>query len=385
MHITLRLAELARTPEQKDKRGLIAEIQKHTGLERHKIAAVLHNKAEYLSRTTLAKLCEYLVLHRNVDPRLLPGSLFQLEPDTFWSLLASRDLRELCLGTREDESGESFVMESDCYLLGRLLHGVFAQTRSTAKEGSVAPPGQHFEQRLVPAPHEQDSGPQRIAQQVYREFAHQTRDRALLCLGSIKVNGLMEPILASTFSAKAFVSQDGVARAGARSSPIFLRYRDSDVKPASCCGGMQLSVSEAARRPGIYFEKASGHWECCPWIANKQDAALVCYAWRPPEGRLDMVLCGFSGKATRFLADLLLQYAEEFWPPSYSTEQLAVGAFVVKILSPLATTSFPAISKEEFKVIPLDEAVLRRRLGGAKGRKASAENGQPTAREPLKR
>jgi hypothetical protein len=362
MHITLRLAEWARTPEQKDKRGLIAEIKKHTGLERHKIAAVLHNKAEYLSRTTLAKLCEFLALHRNVDPRLLPGCLFQLEPDTFWSLLASRDLRELCLGTREDKSGESFVMESDCYLLGRLLHGIFAHIRSTAKDGSV-PPSQHFEQRLVPAPHENDLRPQKIAIQVYREFLNQTRDRALFCLASVKVNGLMDPILANTFSARPFVSQDDVARAWERSSPILLRYRDGDEKPASCCGGMRLSVSEAAKQPGIYFEKANGKWECCPWIANKRDAALVFYTWRPPEGRLEMVLCGFSGKATRFLADLLLQYPEKFWPASYKSEELVVGAFVIKIHSPLSTTSFPAISKEEFEVIALDEAVLQRRLG----------------------
>ena len=57
---------------------------------------------------------------------------------------------------------------------------------------------------------------------------------------------------------------------------------------------------------------------------------FVFYIHRESQGRLEMVLGGFSGRATRLLAKTLATGAEGFWPPIYSHHGIQVGAFIVK-------------------------------------------------------
>ena len=52
--------------------------------------------------------------------------------------------------------------------------------------------------------------------------------------------------------------------------------------------------------------------------------------FREALGRLDMVLSGFSGRATRLLAKTLALRGEEFWPPVYEENGIQVGAYLVK-------------------------------------------------------
>ena len=51
--------------------------------------------------------------------------------------------------------------------------------------------------------------------------------------------------------------------------------------------------------------------------------------YREALGRLDMVLSGFSGRATRLLAKTLAIRGQEFWPPVYESPGLQVGAYLV--------------------------------------------------------
>jgi hypothetical protein len=89
---------------------------------------------------------------------------------------------------------------------------------------------------------------------------------------------------------------------------------------------MRLSRAEEAAQPGIYYEQADGTWH----YAGGQDTALVFYIYRESLGRLDMVLSGFSGRATRLLARSLANRSEEFWPPVYQENYLQVGAYIVQ-------------------------------------------------------
>ncbi len=98
----------------------------------------------------------------------------------------------------------------------------------------------------------------------------------------------------------------------------------------SCCGGVELSKSEKSTAPGIYYETSDGSWDVCTWDANKHDAAVVFYIHRESQGRLEMMLGGYSGRATRLLARMLARRGEEFWPPVYSGHGIQIGAFVVK-------------------------------------------------------
>ena len=65
-------------------------------------------------------------------------------------------------------------------------------------------------------------------------------------------------ILADTFSAVPFQSEDDIAFAKDRRCPFFLRFRDSDPHPPCASAGVRLSKSEEAKDAGIYYEQADG-------------------------------------------------------------------------------------------------------------------------------
>ena len=75
-----------------------------------------------------------------------------------------------------------------------------------------------------------------MARSVYGDFCETAGDKALVCLGSNKSNPVSEMLIARAFNCDPFIPQDGLASAASRSCPIFLRYRDSDPQPPSCCG-----------------------------------------------------------------------------------------------------------------------------------------------------
>ena len=93
---------------------------------------------------------------------------------------------------------------------------------------------------------------------------------------------------------------------------------------------MQLSKSEKAAEAGLYYETADGNWAFAGGATPGRDAALVFYIFRESLGRLEMVLSGFSGRATRLLARTLAHRAEDFWPPIFHENYLQVGAYLVQ-------------------------------------------------------
>ena len=85
------------------------------------------------------------------------------------------------------------------------------------------------------------------------------------------------------------------------------------------------------------------------------------YVHRESQGRLEMVLGGFSGRATRLLARALATRAEDFWPPVYEMQGIQVGGFLVKFTLPsskkepdilrtdlVATTEVRSMPREAF-------------------------------------
>jgi len=382
MKISFRLQELLRKHHDLE-RGVIKRIAEATSLERHQVAAVLGNKAKYISMDTLAGVCQYLIERHGVDRADLPGKLFRIEPERFSALVASRKHVEICTGTwterkkppknqgdvAEDAGAPQdgrlprrrWVMASDSYLQGILLHELFALEHERHPES--------VEQRLVSAYTGQVALEkiEREAKSVCREFRDRIEDCALICLGSVKSNVVIEAAIADAFHTEPFASQDGVKRLKDRSCPFFFRYRDDDPQPPSCHGGLQLARSRQSDQPGIYYEAAGG-WKCCP-SNREEDAALVFYVYHVPRGRLEMVMGGFSGRATHCLGSSLRSIAGRLWPPSYDTSELQVGAFIVRFEFSDAdapsednrdTESMYRASKT--RVIPLESKVLRQKL-----------------------
>jgi hypothetical protein len=375
-------------PDPRRRPGTIKAICDYTGLDRHQVAALLENEVKYVPLDALSKLCGYLIERGFAKAEELPGRLFGVVPEHFWELLARRKRLELCLGVRRGEDNsldDAWVVASDSVLLGELLNGattlasvppsITPPSGSTEGDGGIVlppivparPHPEQLHQTLVWSPDQATVEEcQRMARRAYHDFCEAAGDKALVCLGSIKSNPVVETLLASTFGCEPFASQDDLPAGERRSCPIFLRYRDNDPQPLSCCGGQRAARGSNSTRPGIYYETASGKWECCPWDAKTHDAAFVFYIHRESQGRMEMALGGFSGRATRLLARHLARHGEDFWPPVYEDEGLQIGAFVIKF----AITG-PAVAEQDFigldppaetTVSALDREVIARRM-----------------------
>jgi len=386
MRYSFRLAEVVgHVPDPRKRPGTIKAICDYTGLDRHQVAALLKNEVKYIPLDALSKLCAYLIDRGFAKADELPGRLFGIEPEHFWELLARRRRLELCLGVRRGEANDTlddaWVVASDSVLLGELLNG--ATTLATpaehpepleTEEGALAPaqpsPRPHPEylhQSLVWSPGQASLAEcQAMANSVYQAFCDAVGDKALVCLGSNKSNPVVETLIAAAFGAEPFVTQDTIASAAKRSCPIFLRYRDNDPQFASCFSGLKLARGQASTKAGIYYELADGSWESCEWDANRRDAAFVIYVHRESQGRMEMALGGFSGRATRLLARLLARRGDEFWPPVYSDEGLQIGAFVVKFRLGGQGANDGGLDVDEYsaedEIIRLDQETLVRRM-----------------------
>lgn len=380
MRYAFRLAELlGHTPDRRKRPGTIKAIVEYTGLDRHQVAALLKNEAKYIPLEALSRLCDYLIEHGYARAEELPGALFAVTPENFWELLARRSRLEVCVGVRkppsDDTADTAWIVASDSVLAGEVLNGV-STLGGTAKamSGKQRTPGkeiphiEHLRQTLVWSPG--TMSPEQVharAQTVYDDFSAISGDKALVCLGSVKSNPTVELVLGGAFSCAPFTSQDDVAKATDRSLPFFLRYRDRDPHPPACSAGLRLSKSEKLDEPGLYYEQADGTWAFAGGSSQGKDAALVFYIFRESLGRLDMVLSGFSGRATRLLARTLAHRAEDFWPPVFHENYLQVGAFIVQYEASEAVDDPNDILSTDLmanaKVIPIPGEAIERRLG----------------------
>jgi hypothetical protein len=379
MRYAFRLAELlGHTPDRRKRPGTIKAIVEYTGLDRHQVAALLKNEAKYIPLEALSRLCDYLIEHGYARAEELPGALFAVTPENFWELLARRSRLELCVGVRkppdDDKADTAWIVASDSVLAGEVLNGV-STLGGTAKalsgkrsSGKEIPHIEHLRQTLVWSPGTM-TGDQvhSRAEEVYQDFEEISGDKALVCLGSVKSNPTVELVLGDAFSCPPFISQDDVQKPSDRALPFFLRYRDRDPHPPACSAGMRLSKTEKGDEPGLYYEQADGKWAFAGGSSKGKDAALVFYIFRESLGRLDMVLSGFSGRATRLLARTLAHRAEDFWPPVFHENYLQVGAYIVQYdASEEADNPTDILSTDlmaNATVIPIPGEAIARRLG----------------------
>lgn len=374
MRYEFRLAELlGHTPDRRKRPGTIKAIVEYTGLDRHQVASLLKNEAKYIPLEALSRLCDYLVEHGYASAEELPGALFAVKPEHFWELLARRRKLEICVGVRRPDGNDApetaWVVASDAVLMGEVLNGVttlggtdkLARTQGNARELPSHP--ELLKQTLVwsPGAVEIEEAIKRSSD-VYTSFTSTSGDKALICLGSVKSNPIVEMVLADTFNANPFESQDDVEKASDRRCPFFLRYRDRDPHIPCASAGVRLSKTQEAKEPGIYYENEKGDWE----YVGSQDAALVFYIYRESLGRLEMVLSGFSGRATRLLARSLANRGEEFWPPVYQANYQQVGAFIVQYGESTEESSPDDILRTDIvgnpTIIPIPEAAIARRM-----------------------
>lgn len=242
-----------------------------------------------------------------------------------------------------------------------------ANAGGAAGGAARAPHPEHMRQSLVWSPGAETSETAiERARQVYDDFGKSRQEKALVCLGSMKSNPVAELVMAAAFDCEPFQSQDQLARAAERACPLFLRYRDRDPHPDSCWGGTRLAGDIETSAPGIYYEQADGTWAHCGSDESGQDVAFVFYVNCEPQGWMEMVVGGFSGRATRLLAKTLSSRAEHFWPPTFSAFGKQFGAYIVKYSLPREADHRQDLLRTDVHIdptiIPLDAAVFQRRL-----------------------
>ena len=378
MRYAFRLAELlGHTPDRRRRPGTIKSIVEHTGLDRHQVASLLKNEAKYIPLDALSRLCDYLIDHGYATADQLPGALFAVNAENFWELLARRGDIEIVLGVRQnpDESSPdtATVVASDAVLFGELLNGVSTLGGAAKHHGSAegeegksleVPMPDRLQQTLVWSPGQVSLEDARDrAAEVFNGFVDAQGDRGMVCIGSVKSNPVVELMFAEAFGCTPFVTEDDVDDVSARSCPFFLRYRDTDPKPGGASAGVRLSKNEDAPEPGFYYEKDDGTWAYAG--GKDKDTALVFYLFREALGRLDMVLSGFSGRATRLLAKTLAIRGEEFWPPVYEQDGVQIGAYLVQYDN---TDTKPSRDDLLFnpggaaEIMPLSRAAIAKRM-----------------------
>ena len=405
MQYSFRLAELLRhEPDPKKRPGTIKSIVEHTGLDRHQVASLLKNEIKYIPLKALSRLCDYLIENGYATADQLPGALFAVEPENFWEMLARRTRLEMCMGVRKDmdheEAGVAFLSASDAIMMGEILNGVttlggttkhlkhrpasnseayddkvsaaVGEKSGTGSESGDAgdilpyPQPEQLKQSLVWSPGQ--LAPRKVkarANEVFDRFSDTPGDKALICLGSTKSNPVVEIVLSNAFNCEPFSSQDTVANPNLRGCPFFIRYRDNDPQPKSCFGGKAIAKSDKRAQPGIYYENKDGEWLLANEHANSQMVAFLFYIHRESLGRLELVLGGFSGAATRALAKAISKQAEDFWPPEFNDGGIQIGAYVVEFDNPEAP-SVDDLEQTDFnplaRIISISKEAIQRRL-----------------------
>jgi hypothetical protein len=175
-------------------------------------------------------------------------------------------------------------------------------------------------------------------------------------------------MLSQAFNCEPFNSQDEFDNPTDRSVPFFLRYRDNDPHHPSCAAGMQLSKKGGSLNPGLYYEDAGGNWVRFGTDSPKEEVAFLFYIHRESQGRLEMVMGGFSGRATRLLARAIGTRSQDFWPPSYEMQGLQVGAFLIKFTLPTAKKESDILRTDlvaTTEVMRLPVEAISRRLDGS--------------------
>jgi len=321
--------------------------------------------------------------------------LFGRDPEEFWELLADCQRVEFCVGVRKASEwpGADYVISADVQLIHKLLskieHWKYNRVRSATKgdgeDECGAWVGDGGEDNGVRIPHllsdlhwakapgryarQDDPGADwericRRAQKVYQTPSRHEDNRALAATGSIKVNPVVELMLATTFRARPFGVPEAGTSAIQRRCPLFFAFRPNDPQPPSCCGGSWLVTADESTSPGIYCERDDRRWHYSP-CDQDHDAAFLFYGNKRPSGLVEVACGGFSARATELMAKHLDRITSRLGSPQYFGPELMLGLYVIEFTRRRAARDCEESHNEldwDFKVVPVGKAAIQRRL-----------------------
>jgi DNA-binding Xre family transcriptional regulator len=367
--------------------GVNEQIRKRTGLSLAKIRSLRKNTAKSISLETLEKICAFLITECHIPPEELFGKLFGIAPAEFWTMFRSVTSSffqvQICQGVRNDPkiAEPRWINAYDAYLSATFIRHLMASDSQRQPDVEQCLCRSYVDER-----HAKEISAE--AKRLHKRFRDDSGSRALVCIGSVKSLPVSECVLAELFGTEPFIPRDKGRRLHNRSIPVFFRYRENDPTIPSALGGREFRLPAADGRAGIAYEVDEKHWQFCP-ISETEDAALIFYVNRPPEETVELVLAGFSGRATGAIAMGLSDLVSQFWPPSFIQPHLMVGAFIVRYeFAPPSSRQLEQhpilVEPSNVEVIPLSGDVLARRLTGVDATLEPTGTSKRTRRGPGK-
>lgn len=366
MDIGIRLKKLL-AEHGLDRHGIIQRIAADLDVDRHTIAKLYSNRSPTVSLALMGRLCTWLLSH-GVPADELPGLLFSTGRAPLWEAIA-RQQEEVTLflgeylSARQPSLASRWIASSDAVVAARVVQQV-------SMGGSQGAPGPRIKLAHVPfrySPADPVAYQQLLTEDITRtgEIFAQLKDRgsagSTIIIGSQRVNYLLEHFVADLFGCRPFVNASSQSAV-----PFFSVYRETDQHTPSCFGGPKHPFRrQDSHMPGIHYVNAQGHWETCPWVQDRQDAAIVITQREHRRKCITLAAFGFSGRATEAVGEQLVLREHLFWPPATELKTKDVGIYICRFQYPPEKQANPSSASTEAvtsrcEVIPLSERTVKR-------------------------
>ncbi len=358
-----------------DRRGLQAELTAYLQatvnphMSRHTVAKWLLGTAKAVRLNDLAGLCRWLV-DQGVPAEELPGSLLSFVPAELWQAVAKMNRITLLLGQYNEEHGGSqptrlWISRRDSEAANTIMSQLWElrDVRSRRLETRYVPfryaAGEGYPRREFL---DEDI---RQARQIVDEALASGSHHALVLLGSAEVNFAVELRMAALFGVEPFPPSGQ----STRQLPVYMMFRHQDPDMRSCFGGPGRPPGYTGpSRQGLYYRDAKDKWCCCAWEPGRQDAGLVVVVYNRAASSIEVILFGFTGRATAAMASHVIENAGPFWQPYCECSRgRLVGIYLCRL--PLADADPNAASPDPqnyqagpMEIIRLDASVIRRHV-----------------------
>lgn len=321
IHLKKLLTEIA-----KDERGIIQELATYTGVHRHTIEALLHNRAPNPSLRVLGQICDWLQEH-GIPSESLPHALFGRGPQQLWEACTRRGAVTLYLGQTPQPSPSLqdpfWISGRDTALAFKLIQALsdpaITGRRGTAISTKYVPYYFPLDSQHCLASQPQFSADVAQARQTYHELKRTSG--ASILIGAVKTNYLVEYLVAELFGCLPFQTPSDTVR-----PPMYMQYRETDRKVPSCMAGTRPPAGfNGDARPGFYYLASDCTWQAAPW---SDDTGLVLVSYDLGTQEFLLAACGFRGRTTMALAEPLTQTSGRFWPETECVRGRRVGIYL---------------------------------------------------------
>lgn len=329
-------------------KGAAVDLKNYLNVTRQTASKIINNK-KTLSNDEIGKICDWLIdrVTNNTHTtsaetrrlrQLLPGGLFRaagaldriLHSSALWLYLGEQVRLQNSDNQVLDKS--RWISGADAQVATDLVHRI-------ARDGNklefhwenvpfhIAPDSEELTQEQEFLEKDRVAAIERyqsIMTSTDRRRSNQEDKKAVIMIGSQRVNYLVEVVFAKLFRAKPFHETKH------RSVPIYMQYRKGSPSRPSCFGGYAPPTGwQGEGATGIYYRNKNNQWE---HISNAHSLeGIVMLIDDAINAQFILVLFGFSGHGTREIGRLFYEKPELFWPLDKNIGNVRAALFACEL------------------------------------------------------